>query len=82
MPAGRIVGYAIGYMLLGALVAAGLTLLFVIVQYNATPSCGRAGDSGGCAMEAFANVVMSIPIGSGIGLLLGVWRAVRPKSLG
>ena len=72
-----IVGKLIGYTLLGTVVAPLITLIPMIVFYVADSHCGKPSDSGGCEMGIAAILLGTLPIGAGLGLLFGIWRAVR-----
>lgn len=81
-PAGSVILTALGWMLLGALIAPVVTLLFSILFYVFDSRCGSAGDSGGCEMGIFVLVIGSILPGAVFGFVLGMARALRRRRRG
>ena len=78
---GIIVGRAIGYLLLGALVVPLAVLALMIVIYIFDSRCGSPGDSGGCEMGMAMNVLMAVPVGAALGCAFGIWRGVKARKL-
>jgi hypothetical protein len=69
----------LGCMLAGTLALPLAAFVFAIVIWALDPRCGTPGDSGGCEMGLGAMVIMAVPLGAGLGFLVGVWRAVRAR---
>jgi hypothetical protein len=76
---GAIIGRAIGYLLLGAVVAPLLMLAAMIPIYLLDSRCGTPGDSGGCEMSIAVNMMMMVVPGAVTGLIVGLWRGVKAK---
>jgi hypothetical protein len=76
---GAIVGRAIGYLLLGAVIVLLAVLAAMIVVYIFDSRCGSPGDSGGCEMGIATVVMMSVPFGAILGCAFGIWRGVKAR---
>jgi hypothetical protein len=74
------IGRILGHTLAGAVALPLAAIVFVIVIYATDSRCGSPGDSGGCEMGLAIVVLGAIPVGAGIGFLVGlrrVWRGRR-----
>lgn len=69
----------IGATLLGALALPLATLVPALAIYAMDSRCGTPGDSGGCEMGLGAMVIMAVPVGAGLGFLVGIWRVLRAR---
>jgi hypothetical protein len=78
---GIVVGRAVVYLLLGALVVPLSVLAAMIVVYILDSRCGTPGDSGGCEMGIATVVMLSVPVGAMLGLAFGIWRGIKARNL-
>jgi hypothetical protein len=77
---GIIIGRAIGYFFLGALVVPLAVLVPMIGVYMFDSRCGSPGDSGGCEMGIATVVMSSVPLGALLGLGFGIWRGIKARN--
>jgi hypothetical protein len=76
---GIILGRAIGYLFLGAIVVPLVVLAIGIVEYMTDSRCGSPGDSGGCEMGIASVVMSAVPLGAILGLAFGIWRGIKAR---
>jgi hypothetical protein len=73
---------ALGWSLIGVIVAPLAMFGIMALVYRFSPECGTPGDSGGCEMGMAVAIILSAPIGALAGffiaLAVGTSRKAQP----
>jgi hypothetical protein len=67
---------ALGWGLVGLIVAPVAMFGIMAIVYHFSPECGTPGDSGGCEMGMAVAIILAVPIGALAGFLIAL--AVSP----